>query len=177
MPHWNPFSKLYIVKCKDGSEKTVYRDINHAFPLAVSGTDFKFTAKMRSDIIKDIKLDASSKEKIESLLYQIDDLNNNNMIAFRAAYIGFQSDPCANNQYLLREIEKINNEAQRLSGFKLQIRGYVDIVRNDPTNKDKIMKTYFELIMAMQTPIKNNSTVVNQMNLSVSAAKNLMENE
>jgi hypothetical protein len=177
MPHWNPFSKLYQVKCKDGSTKTVYRDINHAFPLAVSGTDLKFTAKMRSEIIKDVTLDATSKEQIKSLLYQIDDLNNNNMIAFRAAYIGFQSDPCANGEYLLTEIKKINDEAQRLNGIKLQIKGYVDIVRNDPKNKDKITRTYFGLIKAMQIPLKDNSTIKNEMDSSILAAKNLMENK
>jgi hypothetical protein len=177
MLNWNPFSKLFHVRCKDGSVKNFYKNIDHAFPLVVSGVDLKFTAKMRSDIIKDVTLDATSKEEIKSLLYQIDDLNNNNMIAFRAAYIGFQSDPCANSEYLLKEIKKINDEAQRLSGIKLQIRGYIDIVRNNPKNKDKTTKIYFGLIKEMQISIKDNSIIQHEMKSSVSAAKNLMENQ
>jgi hypothetical protein len=42
-----PFSKTYKIKCPDGTIKTVYRNIDHAFPLFIPG--------WQADIAADVK--------------------------------------------------------------------------------------------------------------------------
>ena len=48
-----PFWRTYKVRCRDGSVKTVYRDVNDAFPLFISGSDGKVIAS--ADVLKKVK--------------------------------------------------------------------------------------------------------------------------
>lgn len=123
MSKWNPFTKSYERKCLDGSIKTIYKKAEDAFPLLINGYDAKMSSKIKTELIDGAELSGSLKKNVDTLLYGLDDINNGLMMSFRAAYVGFQSDPCANNVFFLEQITQINEEQRRLRALKMQIRG------------------------------------------------------
>lgn len=102
---WNPFVDSYDVPCADGSRKTVFKKADKAFPLWVNGYEGSLAAKLDGELIKSASVDADLKRKVEGLLYQLDELNRSMMASFRAAYVVFQADPCANADFLRTEID------------------------------------------------------------------------
>ena len=55
---------------------------------------------------------------VQGLLVSLDEPNNDLILKFRAAYIVYQTDPIANNDYFVREIARIRENLDRLKAFK-----------------------------------------------------------
>lgn len=177
MARWNPFSKSYEENCKDGSRKTVYKKVEDAFPLSINGYEANISSKIKSELLQDAELGGSYKTKVEGLLYGLDDINNGLMISFRSAYVGYQTDPCANNGFLLDEIRKINEEQRRLRALKMQIRGYVEMVKTNPGNSTELAKIYNNLVNKIGSSSMGSAGVTDAINSSKVVAKELMEDE
>ncbi len=66
------FGKSREVKCPDGSIKTVYKDVNDAFPLFIQGYDGNLAAKINTESIGGAHIDGSYSTRIDGLLYALD---------------------------------------------------------------------------------------------------------
>ena len=103
----NPFSKYWIIKCPDESERIVYKKADDAFPMCFKNitssfkTAFNALEKVQANLGTDFKI------HIHDLLLKLDDINSSMQSQFRAAYIVYQSDPCNRSNYLADEIQKI----------------------------------------------------------------------
>lgn len=177
MASWNPLSKSYSVTCCDGSVKTVYKKIEDAFPLAIYGAETSISANLKAEMFENANLDAKMKSSVDGLLFGLDDINNGLMMSFRSAYIGFQTDPCTNNQFLIDQIEKINEEQRRLRALKMQIRGYVELVNSNPGDTVKLAEQYSELVNRIGSTDLQSGAVVAAINNNKLAAAKMMEAE
>lgn len=177
MAIWNPFSISYEVKCQDGSRKTVYKKVEDAFPLAINGYEANVSTKLKSELLQEGELDGALKTKVDGLLYGLDDINNGLMISFRSAYVGYQTDPCANNEFLLTEIRKINEEQRRLRALRMQIRGYVEMAKTNPGNTTQLAKLYNTLVDKIGASSMGGAGVTEAITSSRKAAEQLMEDE
>lgn len=174
MAKWNPFSPTYTVKCPDGIKKILYKKVEDAFPLFIEGWEANVSTKIKKEALINGELDGSYKTKVDGLLYGLDEINNGMMLSFRSAYIGYQTDPCTNNSFLLTQIEKINEEQRRLRALKMQILGYVEMVKNNTDNTESIAELYNDLIHKIGSPNLSNTGVLDAISSSTSAAKELM---
>jgi hypothetical protein len=174
---WNPFSISYEKKCRDGSRKTVYKKVEDAFPLAINGYEANIATKLKSELLQEGELNGALKTKVDGLLYGLDDINNGLMIAFRSAYVGYQTDPCENNEFLLTEIRKINEEQRRLRALRMQIRGYVEMAKTNPGNTTELAELYNTLVNKIGAYSMGDAGVQEAIDSSREAANKLMEDE
>jgi len=174
MAKWNPFEKSYEVRCKNGSIKTIYKKVEDAFPLSISGYEGNISANVKSELLEEGGLDANFKSKVDGLLYGLDEINNGLMMSFRSAYIGYQTDPCANNDFLLDQITKINEEQRRLRALKMQIRGYVELAKSNPRDSTKLAEHYINLVNRIGSTSMGDAGVVESISMSRDAAHKLM---
>lgn len=176
MAKWNPFAKSYDVKCCDGTKKTVYKKVEDAFPLAIAGYEHSISTNLKNEILKEANLDTTFKSKIDGLLFGLDDINNGLMMSFRSAYVGFQTDPCVNNQFLIDQIHLINEEQRRLRALKMQIRGYVELANSNPGDTVKLAENYSDLVHQLGSSSMKAEVAVGAIN-SAKAVANAMKGE
>ncbi len=174
MAKWNPFSKSYEVKCRDGSVKTIYKNVEDAFPLSINGYDTSISASVKSELLEESGLDSHFKSKVDGLLYGLDEINNGLMMSFRSAYVGYQTDPCVNTHFFLEQITKINEEQQRLRALKMQIRGYVELAKSNPGDSSQLAEQYNKLVDNIGSTSLGVERVVNEIGISRDAAQELM---
>jgi hypothetical protein len=175
MARWNPLSKSYHIKCGNGSIKTIYKKADDAFPLFISGYEGNISAKVNSELLKESELTANTKSKVDTLLYGLDDINNGLMMSFRSAYIGYQTDPCANNGFLLDQITKINEEQRRLRALKMQIVGYVELAKSNPGDSTKLAELYSDLVNKIGSTSMGDAGVIEAISISRDAAHKFMK--
>jgi hypothetical protein len=143
--------KSYSVRCPDGSTKTVYRDVNDAFPLFISGWQGDLSAGVTGSAkaagIEELKgeMKGTYATKIQGLLFAIDDLTQTIMINFRSIYVTFASDPCSNGAFLQRQVEKLVAEQQRISRLRIQVRTLVELAKNQPKETVQILTMFKEV--------------------------------
>jgi hypothetical protein len=141
-----PFLKTYTIKCPDGSTRTVYKNIDKAFPLYIPGWNGKFNANIEALKGAPVNLNADYQSKIQGLLYSLDDLNQNLMISFRAVYVSFQSNPCKNSDSFDRQIETMIQEHGRLTRLKIQIRGLIELAEMNPNNQSQFLPVFNNIV-------------------------------
>ena len=146
-----PWGKTYTVKCPDGSEKTVHRNVDAAFPLFIKG--WKGQLKGEGGVSADSlgieglkgKVEGKYASHIDGLLYSINELNQSCMINFRTVYLTFASDPCGNAQFLRRQVEKIIAQQDRLTHLGIRVRALIELVRNRPNDTPQILEMFKEI--------------------------------
>ena len=175
MSKWIPFFKSYNVKCRDGTTKTIYKKADDAFPLWINGYEANISATLRAEILSTAGIDSNLKSKVEGLLYGLDEINNGLMMSFRSAYVGYQSDPCSNNQFLINQIEKINEEQRRLRTLKIQIKGFVELATNNPDDSTRLAEFYISLINSIGSSNLLSAGISEAIEISRNAAQALME--
>lgn len=141
-----PFSKIYKIRCKDGSIKTFIKDIDKAFPLSLRDYNTRLNTEITAQQEATVKLDAEFASKIQGLLYNITEENKSIMLEFRTTYIGYQSDPCNNNNFLIRQIEKASKRQQKITELKLKIGGLISLATAQPNNRKEFMTLYQEIV-------------------------------
>ena len=141
-----PFSKTYKHKCPDGTTKIVYKNINDAFPLFIPGWEGKATNNAKAIEGVSVSMDAEYATKIQGLLYDLNEWNQSLMMTFRSAYAHFQSDPCSNNAFFQRQVEKIIDDQHRLTTLDVQIKGLVRLVELNPNNPEHFLQIYCQII-------------------------------
>jgi hypothetical protein len=140
------FSGTYKHTCKDGTVRFIHRNVDKAFPLALKEQQKRFNADLNVQRKASAKLHSTHTEKIQGLLFNISDQNENLMMTLRSAYIGFQSNPCGGDGFFQRYIERVNQEHHRLMQLKTQITGLIAIAKECPNNSEKILSMYLDIV-------------------------------
>lgn len=146
-----PFTKSYTIKCPDGTIKTVYKNIDDAFPLYIQGMDTSISAKTDLDNNSNNELNATYKSKVDGLLYSLNDQNQSLMMTFRTVYMVFCSDPCSSSEYFQREISKITDEYGKIQKLKMQIDGLIQILNSSSNNSIQVTEIYTNIVNQLGT--------------------------
>jgi len=149
-----PFGKTYSVRCPDGSVKEVYRTIDDACPLYIQGIQRESSAKGGAAVKSaGVNLHGEAKKKygskIEALIFGIDELTQTVMINFRSVYLVFSADPCNNNSFLLRQVEMLVAEQQRVASLRIQASTLIALVQAQPGNAVAILKQFKQLAVGI----------------------------
>lgn len=174
-----PFSKTYQVKCNDGTVKTVYRNVDNAFPLCLPG--WKGDLSARGKILDKVnaELKAEYATIIHGLLYALDELNQGLMMQFRAAYVVYKNDPCQHSSFFERQVEKLLDQQGRLISSKVQIDGLTQIAKLMPEHSEEFWKTLANVIDrmgALPLPQLSSKGIAEARRLSRKMAKERDEN-
>lgn len=145
MPINWPWEKTYSVRCPDGTLRTVYKNINDACPLFIPG--------WKTDVAADLKgipeLSGQAKVKYESqihgLLFNLNEQNQSLMMSFRTVYLAFATNPCGNDAFFQRELEKLLDEQRRISALKIQIAALIQLVSASPNDTAQLTKIFSDI--------------------------------
>ena len=134
-----PFSKTYRFKCKDGSVKTFYKNVDDALPLYIKSWEGNVSAaaKMRDQVNADFR--GEYKSSIEGLLYALDERNQSLMMMFRMAYIAHQCNPDSMGGFFERELEKAFDEQRRITALKIRIEGLINLAKLKPDDPEAFL--------------------------------------
>jgi hypothetical protein len=166
------FFKRIKYKCPDGTFRIVYRNVNDAIPLFIKGFDIKGGGDAKLMDQANFKLKAEYKDKIQGLLYNLDDRNNNLIFEFRNAYMVYQSHPCGKIDFFQEQVEKLNRDYHFRSTLKIQIDGLITLAEGN-SNHDKIMEVYISILDKMG--ITNNFVAAYAIKENRDAAKKWIE--
>ena len=148
---WPWLGKSYTVTCPDGTKRTIYRDVDDAFPLYIPGWKGGFKAEGGASAdalgIEGLrgKVEGEYATRIDGLLFSINELNQSYMMSFRTVYLTFLSDPCGNSGFLQRQVEKIVADQQRITQLGIQVRFLIELVRSQPQDTAQIVKLFKEI--------------------------------
>lgn len=141
-----PFSKTYKHRCPDGSVKTVYRNVDHAFPLFIPGWQANMGAAIKAQELGTGEIKGEYASKIQGLLFSLDELNQSLMMNFRGAYVAFATDPCVNGALLNRQVETILREQHRLQLVRVQIRALIALAGSQRNSHEKVMDAFQRIV-------------------------------
>lgn len=140
-----PWGKIYRVRCPDGTLRTVYRDIDDACPLFIPG----WKADVTAEIMGTSKLTGQAKAKYETqihgLLFNLNEQNQSLMMSFRTVYLVFATNPCGNDEFFHREIEKLLDEQRRISALRIQIAALIQFVSASPNDTAQLTKIFSDI--------------------------------
>ncbi len=138
-------SKTYKVVCRDGSVRTVYRDMNDAFPLALKGLQTSLTASTEGIAGATASISAEHKDIIHSALVAIDSKNSSLMMDYRMVYAVYQSNPCGEGDYLRTRTDEIRGAHQRLIDLDMKIQGLIALAKQS-RNSEMFARMYAEIV-------------------------------
>lgn len=138
MAHWNPFSKTYLVKCPDGSEKRVFKRPDDAFPLHLDRLDLTFAGGVKTEFLKRANLEADFRKRVDALLFSIDSRNGGLMAEFRAAYVVYQTDPCTQTRFLTHQVAALIEEQQKLRAFDAAIVALANLAQSGSMGQEEL---------------------------------------
>jgi len=176
MSKWNPFSRTYIVTCPDGTTRIIYKNIEKAFPLHIEGWEADFKGKLKTEMLGNAEVDSKYTSKVDALLIGLDDINNGVMMSFRSAYVGFESNPCENDEYFRKLIEKIHDEQRRLKALKMQLTGFVELIKSTKNiDSTIVLEKYYSLACRIGSSDIDKEIAPVAINEATEAAKIMME--
>ncbi|MGD0733880.1 MAG: hypothetical protein ABR976_01990 [Terracidiphilus sp.] len=128
----------------------MYKNVDDAFPLYIQGWQGNVSGSARGSAIPDVgnleaKLNATYATKIQGLLFAIDELSQTVVINFRAIYLAFQTDPCSNGDFFVRQVAKLVSEQQQISRWRIQVGGLIELARNRPDETERILTIFKEI--------------------------------
>ena len=142
------FFKTYKVKCPDGTTKTVYRDINEAFPLYIPGWERNIEGEINAKELASGKVKTEYKTKIQGILFGLDGFNNSLMLDFRGIYLLYKNDPCTNNNLFNTELIKLLDEQKLLNQIKILINSLIACATTDDNN-EQCFNIYKQIILLL----------------------------
>ena len=141
-----PLSKTHRHRCPDGTIKTVYKNLDDAFPLFIPGWKSNLAADVKAQELGNAHLTAEHESKIQGLLFSLDELNQSHMMNFRGAYVAYTADPCGNADLFVNHVGTILKEQTRLLTIRTLIRALIDLAESQPHNHDRIMDTFQRIV-------------------------------
>lgn len=133
-----PFSKTYQITCPDGTVRIIHKNIDDACPLTIKNWKAGVSADLKEEISQlNGKISGKYENEIKGFLFGLNDQNESLMMSFRAAYMGVQINPCENNGFFLRELEKLLENQQRLTELKMKISALIQLAINYPQETDR----------------------------------------
>jgi hypothetical protein len=148
----SPFSRTYVVRCPDGTTRIVYKHVDQAFPLCIPGWQGKMAASIEAVKGAPATLSAEYQSKIQGLLYSLDELNQSLMMAFRAVYVSYQSNPCQNSSSLDRQVERMIQEHNRLTSLRVKIRGLITLAEMNPNHPEQVIPIFQNIVHEIGGP-------------------------
>ncbi|WP_321870880.1 hypothetical protein [Paraburkholderia tropica] len=123
----------------------MYKNIDDACPLFISGwkTDVSSEIKGISDLSAEAK--AKYETKIDGLLYSLNEQNQSLMMSFRTVYLAYSANPCDNDDFFKREIEKLLDEQRKISALKIQIAGLIQLASANPKDTAGVTKIFGDI--------------------------------
>jgi hypothetical protein len=109
-----PLSKIRKEKCKDGTYRNVFKNPQDAFPLYID--DLKVQVHNEIELLKQFKMDTDVvvQRLASGLLFQIDSVNISMQAHFRAIYLGYSTNPCANDKWFTKGIDRIIKQETKM---------------------------------------------------------------
>jgi hypothetical protein len=110
-----------VVKCPDGSKKVVYKNLDDAFPLIIK--DWYTNWEVVIDFLKglDAGVRAEVGKQLSGQMFELDSHNKSMQMSFRAAYVLYIADPCANHERFAKTVKNIIETDGRLREKALEI--------------------------------------------------------
>lgn len=151
MPSW-PWEKTYTVRCPDGTVRTVYKNINHACPLYIQGWKADLASEIKG--VSDLSGEAKAKyeTQIHGLLFGLNEQNQSLMMSFRTIYLAFMTNPCGNDGFFHREIEKLLDEQRCISALRIQIAALVQLASTNPHDTTQLTKIFGDIAARLGGP-------------------------
>ncbi len=140
------FGKTRKVKCLDGTSRYVAKRIADAIPLELKNRESNGNLQMRVPEAT-VSGGVNLKSSIGAIVFAINERNASQVIDFQMAYSVYQNDPCGENDFLKRQVEKIRDERNFLSKLEIRANTLIEMLKNNPDNGDRIIP-YCESIMA-----------------------------
>lgn len=137
--------KSYRVKCPDGSTKTVYRNVNDAFPLSIDGWKGDLAAEAKGVAGEAAKIKGAYATKVQGLLFGLDELTQTLVLNYRSVYMVYVSDPCGNAGFFQREVQKLVAEQQRIARLRIQVRTLIEIAKVKTVDAGAFLDLFREL--------------------------------
>lgn len=93
-----PFSKIRKIKCPDGRERYVFKNLDDVFPLAA--TDWSARGEATVQALRECRagLSGSFERYIQGFFAQLDEANRSLQFDFRAIYAAYITAPCEQRQ-------------------------------------------------------------------------------
>lgn len=132
-----PFSKTYTVLC-NGVRKTVYKNADDAFPLSILARKGGVSATGTLPDAANAKVGVRHSTRVDALLYDLDEQNRDVMILFRAAYVAYQKNPCNNEDFFNRQIEKLLERQGHLRMVQLQLDALLKLLKLRPESDQPV---------------------------------------
>ena len=141
-----PFSKRYHIHCPDGTIKTVYKNVDNAFPLFIPGWKGDIGADIKGLEQASANVRATYEGKIQGLLFSLDDRNQSLMMTFRGIYMVYTSDPCSGSGFFERQVAKLLEEQHRLFVLRTEIQALIELAKNHPERGDLILSLFHSVV-------------------------------
>ena len=133
-----PFFRTRTMRCPDGTTRIIYKSIDEACPLFIEGwkADVATNLKIPGTASGDAK--AKYENKIDGLLFALNEQNQSLMMHFRAVYLLYSSNPCGSDAYFQRKIDDLIEQQHRISTLKLKIAALIQLVASNPNDSASI---------------------------------------
>lgn len=120
--NWPFWGRTIKVRCLDGTERLVYRNPDHAFPLFSKewSTQVEATGKALEGLQGSLGVNFNS--QVRGFLIQLDQANLSMQSQFRAIYVVYQTNPCGLDDYLVTQIRMIIERESILRKMQIEIR-------------------------------------------------------
>jgi hypothetical protein len=130
--------------------KTVYRNVEDVYPLSIKEWQASLSGGAGASSMPGLgkiasQLKAGYATKVKGLLFEIDEHTKAIMINFRGVYLAFQTDPCSNQAFFLRHVEKIVSEEQQISRWQVQVRALIELARSRPDDVEQFLAVFKEI--------------------------------
>jgi len=91
----SPFGRTRRIRCNDGTERVVYRNIDHVYPLEAA--DRRTQGKLAAAALDKLKasVDVAVQTHVAGLYFQLDEANLSMQSKLRTTYVVFCTDPCS----------------------------------------------------------------------------------
>jgi hypothetical protein len=139
------WSKTRDVRCRDGSTRTIYKNIDDACPLFIQGFKADLTGDIKGLEELSAKVGAKYETDVKGFLFNLNEQNQSLMMSFRTVYLAFSTNPCGNDAFFMREIEKLLDEQRKISVLKIKINALIQLALHSPTDNGRILMIYGEI--------------------------------
>lgn len=145
MGFWSSWGKTRDIRCPDKTTRILYKNIDDACPLFIAGFKADITADIKGAEDLSGKVAAQYERDIKGLLFSLNEQNQSLMMSFRTVYLAYSTNPCGNDNFFQREIEKLLDEQRKISALKIKIGALIQIASAVPTNNQRISSAYREI--------------------------------
>lgn len=102
------------MQCPDGTKRSVYRNVESAFPLLLSSATDSIDAGGGIGPAASMKAGAKHSRTFAALLTAVSEENDELLLCFRALYVMYQGNPCGNGAYFDLEMRQLVEQRKRL---------------------------------------------------------------